>query len=304
MNEILNRDQHRGPKLLTKDGVDIIDCTCCGFRHISPLPSTAKLQQFYRETFYTEEKVDYLKSAEEDQDWLSSIYNDRFDSFEVLLPSHKRNILDVGCGPGFFLLTGMQRGFNVTGLEPAPQAAEFARNHGVNVIEGFFSTETIGDIPPQDVIHMSQVLEHLARPAEALTLAHKLLNPGGLICISVPNDFNPLQYALVQAEAYSPWWVVPKHHLNYFDYDSLESLLQRHGFKPLEREASFPLELFLLMGENYVEDAEIGKAIHNKRKRLELTLAEAGFNDVKRSLFKALAQAGLGRLAIVIARKN
>ncbi len=304
MTDSLQWQQHHGPSLTSKDGIDVIDCQHCGFKHVIPLPSTAELEHFYRETFYSSEKSDYLDSASADQAWLDSIYNDRYDSFESLLQEQQRDILDVGCGPGFFLAAGAKRGWHVQGIEPSPQAAAFASGHGVEVSEGFFCAESIADLPPQDVIHMSQVLEHLAEPTQALTLAHSKLKSGGLICISVPNDFNPLQQALVKADGYSDWWVSPKHHLNYFDFDSLEALLKNNGFEPVEREASFPLELFLLMGDNYIEDPDLGKTIHNKRKRLELTLAESGFNHSKRTLFQALAQAGLGRLAIVIARKS
>jgi len=127
MNKMMTWQQHQGQRILSKDDIDVIDCSHCGFKHIIPLPNADELQQFYRETFYTDEKVDYLNSAKNDKAWLTSIYNDRFDSFESLLPADQRNILDIGCGPGYFLATGVQRGFNVTGLEPSPHAAEFAQ---------------------------------------------------------------------------------------------------------------------------------------------------------------------------------
>ena len=77
----------------------------------------------------------------------------------------------------------------------------------------------------------------------------------------------------------------------------------RHGFEVLHREATFPLELFALMGDDYIRTPQLGPVIHDKRKTLELTLDRAGFNATKRDLFTALANIGLGRLAIVTARK-
>lgn len=296
-------EKHEGTILVTHHGIDVINCATCGFTHITPLPDPAEQIRFYREKFYTTEKTDYLDNAKTDRDWLISTYNERFDIFESLLPARNYHLLDIGCGPGFFLSAGKERGWNVLGIEPSPQAAEFARSHGVQVIEGFFDATTAAAIGPQDVVHMSQVLEHIANPAELLRQAHTLLTSNGLICISVPNDFNPLQLALQKFNQLDPWWVVPDHHLNYFSFDTLEALLRREGFEPVQRDASFPLELFALMGDDYISNPELGSIIHSKRKQLEFTLDKTGFNNTKRALFSALAMAGLGRLAVVIARK-
>lgn len=294
---------HNGITLATHHSADVIDCETCGYAHIIPLPSPAELTQFYREEFYTTEKTDYLANAQADQDWLLSIYSDRFDTFESKLPAGSRRILDIGCGPGFFLHAGKERGWDVLGIEPSPHAAEFARSHGVQVIEGFFDKQNIATIGQQDVVHLSQVLEHVPNPTELIRQTRSLLVDDGLICISVPNDFNPLQLAVQKAKQLDPWWVVPKHHLNYFSFDSLEALLKNQGFEPVHREASFPLELFALMGDDYISNPELGPIIHGKRKQLEETLDNAGFNNTKRILFSALAEAGLGRLAVITARK-
>lgn len=295
--------KHEGNILATHLGADVIECNACGFAHIIPLPNPTELIRFYREAFYTTEKIDYLDNAQADRDWLLSIYRDRLDIFENLLPAKRRRILDIGCGPGFFLSAGKERGWDVLGIEPSPQAAEFARSHGVHVIGGFFDAANAAAIGPQDVVHMSQVLEHIANPAELLRQAHALLVSDGLICISVPNDFNPLQLALQKSNQLDPWWVAPDHHLNYFNFDTLEALLRHAGFEPVQREASFPLELFALMGDDYISNPELGSIIHSKRKQLESSLDKTGFNHTKRALFSALATAGLGRLAVVTARK-
>ena len=49
----------------------------------------------------------------------------------------------------------------------------------------------------------------------------RLLAPGGLLYIRVPNDFNPLQLAAQQKLGADPWWIAVPDHVNYFDVDSL-----------------------------------------------------------------------------------
>ena len=152
-------------------------------------------------------------------------------------------------------------------------------------------------------MHLNNVLEHIPDPAHLIALAHGLLEPGGLICINVPNDFSPLQIAAMGAAGTDDWWVAPPHHLNYFDFESLTALLTRLGFEPAARTTSFPMEAFLMMGENYIGDPALGRACHNRRKKFDLAFEAAGLKETRRAFYRALAEAGLGREAVVIAVK-
>ena len=61
--------------------------------------------------------------------------------------------------------------------------------------------------------------------------------------------------------------------------------------------------MFLLMGKNYIGNDILGRECHKIRKTLELNLAKAGKNNTKRTLYKLLAQSGMGREAIFYAQK-
>ena len=66
--------------------------------------------------------------------------------------------------------------------------------------------------------------------------------------------------------------------------------LTRLGFPVAERTTSFPMEAFLLMGENYVGDPALGRACHTKRKRFDLALEQAGLGETRRAFYRALAE--------------
>jgi hypothetical protein len=85
------------------------------------------------------------------------------------------------------------------------------------------------------------------------------------------------------------WWVAPPHHLNYFDFDSLSALVERLGFTVAERTTSFPMEAFLMMGDDYTKDAVLGRACHNRRKRFDLAFEAAGLKKVRHAFYRALA---------------
>jgi hypothetical protein len=95
------------------------------------------------------------------------------------------------------------------------------------------------------------------------------------------------------------WWVAPPFHLNYFSFRSLERLLERCRFSVVGRDATFPMEWFLLMGENYVIDDELGSSAHRRRMQLEQRLEELG---QRRAMHACLAAQSLGREAIVYAK--
>jgi hypothetical protein len=151
---------------------------------------------------------------------------------------------------------------------------------------------------------LNNVLEHLPDPIGLVSLARNLLEPGGLICINIPNDFSPMQIAGQSAVKAEPWWVAPPHHLNYFDFDSAQRFLEKLGFKVVERTTSFPMELFLMMGEDYIGKDDIGRACHNRRKKFDLSFEAAGLSAARRAFYKALAHAGMGREAVLIAIKQ
>lgn len=294
---------HQGRRIARKGAHDIIACAMCNFTHAVPLPDPAELEREYRENYYTGEKPTYLTHAGEDQEWSNLAQSDRLAAFERILGAGRRRLLEIGSGPGFFLKTAQERGWTVRGIEPSRQASAHARALGVEVAEGFFNAETAPTLGRYDAIHLNNVLEHTPAPIELVRLARECLEPGGLICIGVPNDFSPLQIAAAKANHIGDWWIAPPHHLNYFDFASLSDLLTRLGFDVRERMTSFPMEAFLLMGDNYVGDPGLGRACHNKRKRFDLALEQAGFGETRRALYRALAEAGIGREAVVIAVK-
>ena len=293
---------HSGRVLDTVHRFDVIECGRCGFRHVVPLPSPSDLERVYREEYYTTDKPCFITRAREDLRWWELVYSDRYDSFEARLPLDRRRILDVGAGPGFFLAHGQQRGWRGLGLEPSTAAAAHARTLGLEVRPEFLDQRIAPELGTFDVVHLSEVLEHLPDPAHLLALAHGLLAPGGPVCVVVPNDYSPFQRALRSVRGFSPWWVAPPHHLNYFDRVSLTRLLERTGFEVVAVEATFPIDLFLLMGDDYVGNDELGRSCHQKRMAFELALATAGLGQLKRALYRAFATLDVGRELQLLAR--
>ncbi len=281
---------HEGEIVASVDGIDVIDCKICGFKHIVPLPSAERQKEFYEEEFYQAEKINYLTEADEDFEWKQAELELRFSMAGGLLGTSGKRLLDIGSGPGDFLAVGVELGWQGVGVEPSTVACNYARNRGLDITQGFFDEALASTLGTFDFIHMSEVLEHIAEPKKLLSLAVSLLKPGGVICVSAPNDFNPLQLMISDKQEKGSWWVVPDHHLNYFDFESLTALLGETGCMVQEKLTNFPMEMFLLMGQDYTSAPEKGRELHGWRKGFDLNLAMN--RETMRRFYSSLANAG------------
>ena len=297
-------NNHKGIILDTIEEFEVLECQTCGFRHIVPIPSQEELEEVYRKEYYSVVKPLYIERAHEDQKWWNITFKERYDTFEEILAADRRRILDIGSGPGIFLQFGKERGWEALGIEPSAQASEHSRELGIETVEDFLTEETSKRLGKFDVIHMNEVLEHVPDPIGFINVVKGMLTSRGLVCIMVPNDYNLFQYALRTTCNFKPWWIVPPHHINYFNFDILSSLLKRNVFSIKVKDASFPIDMFLLMGDNYVDDDVLGRKIHNKIKQFELNMEKAGLGELKRRLYQVFANNGLGRDVIIIAQMD
>jgi len=218
-------------------------------------------------------------------------------------------VIDAGCGDGAFLQEMHKLGFeNLVGFDQSP-GVERAKNLGF----GEFSNSNIWDYLTEveasggsdaDAIVMVNVLEHVTEPLDLLERIYAALPEKGLLCVTVPNDFSPLQQAFLKVKGHLPWFVHLPDHVNYFDFNTLNQALTRCGFNVIDQTALYPLELFLLQDLDYVAQPELGPEAHQRRVMFEENLKNAGMTDVLDKFYEALAAGGFGRDAMVVACKG
>jgi SAM-dependent methyltransferase len=294
-----NHSVHFGEVIDNKDGYEVIECETCGFIHVIPIPTPEQLGKLYEEDFYTTEKPDYFKHVEEDKDWWDLHYRSYYRLFEKYVKGRK--LLEVGSGPGYFLKCGKEIGWDVTGFEPSRLAAEYSRNFGLRVFNDFFDPAEAKKIGKFDVVYMNMVIEHLPDPAGLLNDIGGVLKKDGILCVISPNDYNPLQMILKENMCYRPYWVAPPQHINYFNFNSISGLLERLGYEVVETSATFPMEFFLLSGDNYIGNDKLGRACHFKRKALEENMSIHGSLYLD-NFYKFLASNGIGREFIILGK--
>lgn len=140
--------------------------------------------------------------------------------------SAKGRNLDVGSGDGRFILCLKRAGWDVEGCEFVGRMAEYQRGLGLSVKTGDLLTAgyATGEF---DSVTFWAVLEHLYNPVETLLETSRILKPGGVAIISLPN-FNS-----VERMAFGEYWFPLQlpHHLYFFTPRTIKRTVEKAGMK-------------------------------------------------------------------------
>lgn len=209
----------RAHKEFTKYGVDIICCDDCTLRYSSKRPVNP--EDIYSDGIYLPAMIENcMKNAD--------YRKKRFGRERMALirqhicPDGSKELLDVGCGVGWFLEVAKEEGFKVFGQELGKELAQWTGQRlGAKVF-----TKPLTEIAQEqqfDVITMFDLLEHVPDPYDFLLGAKKCLKPRGILLIFTPN-FDSLA---IQIEKEHSNLIIPAEHLTYFTKKAVEQLAKR-----------------------------------------------------------------------------
>jgi SAM-dependent methyltransferase len=100
--------------LLSIDGWTVMRCDDCGFGFLDPRPSPEEIDRLYRSSYFKERYDQGLDPASELFARRISGESHRVRFIRRLVRSG--NLLDIGCGYGYFLYAIKQAGFSVRGV--------------------------------------------------------------------------------------------------------------------------------------------------------------------------------------------
>ena len=171
----------------------VSECRECTHLFMNPQPTWEDLQAYYTDSY---DPYDPMHGSNENDDADLEVARREGKIRHIAIPAHKR-LLDVGCGGGRFLRLAKKLGAIEQGVEPSEHGARVATSQGLNVfngtLESFFESYSG---PGFDIITANHVIEHVPLPVQTLSVMRRLLAPGGMIWISVPNADYPLCRAL------------------------------------------------------------------------------------------------------------
>ena len=104
------------------------------------------------------------------------------------LSGGKGRLLDIGAGRGELLKAAKLGGWEPIGIEPSPVFAEYAAQYSGAEIRRSSLEESAFETSTFDAVILAGVLEHLYEPDRTLQEIGRILRPGGVLFLDVPNE--------------------------------------------------------------------------------------------------------------------
>ncbi len=174
-----------------RHGLDLptVLCKSCGLCMTNPRPTSEANNLFYSQLYNRFHKREAPLDA-------SSPYvlksrkqaGPRVECLSQFLdPRQSPAVFEIGAGVGQFQVVARERtSWHVSGLEPGNEQSALCKQQGLDVTQAFFQTMPIDD-ESLDAVVSFHVLEHVDSPAAFLRHVNRILRPGGLVHLEVPN---------------------------------------------------------------------------------------------------------------------
>jgi len=176
----------------------------------------------------------------------SSEFSSHSMILDLLGEGHSRTLLDVGSADGQMAISFVNRGWDVTGIEPVLEDAILTTERGVSVLNMGFEEAVIHLDEKFDAIVLADVLEHFSDPWRQLSSVAKLCHPESRVIISIPNVAHlvPRVKLVFGKFDYEDRGIMDRTHLRFFTRKTVLELISQSG---LECESfqftSTPIEL-------------------------------------------------------------
>jgi len=137
--------------------------------------------------------------------------------FENLDLAGKEKVLEIGCGRGFYLKTlkTIWPKLQVTGVDISQKYLDIAKGYlgdlNIRVVRGDATKLSFAD-NSFDRIIATEILEHIPDDQKAISEMYRVLKPGGIVMVTVPNKnypflWDPLNWILERVFN----WHIPSH---------------------------------------------------------------------------------------------
>lgn len=166
--------------------------------------------------------------------------DERLECAKSLVPMNAINILDVGCGEGYFLeKLAKERQVNAIGIDTSNKNITFARKlvpnakfYVQNLFDLRFDKETF------DCVVTLEVIDHLEAPQLAIMKISQLLRHRGTIILSYPE--NSILWKTVWffwTRSFGWRWI--NEHVQSFHASDMAQLLKKCGFGSIKNRTAF-----------------------------------------------------------------
>ncbi len=206
----------------------VVCCPACNVRYLSPRLLESAMRRMYEDDRYFENGDVGYKSYLEQEESL------RYSFRRFVHQMHKRkltggDLLEVGCGHGFFLEEARPYFRRCSGVDFSPAVVDSARSRADQIFQG-----GIDSIPPSeqyDCIVLISVIEHVYEPTAFLLALRRHLRPAGRLVVATPDVSGIFQRML--GRRWPGYQVIPEH-VAFYNRGTLASLMRSVGLTSLK----------------------------------------------------------------------
>ena len=248
----------------------MVRCIGCSLVYRNPCPTASDIRGAYiadGTDVELEERVGRRRSHE---------FRRVLDSF----PNRPGQLLDIGCGYGFFPKMAEEKGWKAIGVDLDPKGIGYAKEHlQVNALLGDIRDINFPDCS-FDLVTLWNVVDFVPDPLDFLSEIHRVLKEDGYVFIRTPNvAWQYLSFRLTKFLMQLGWcklfddrpFTTFIFHLINFSRPTLRLLLDRSGFIPLRISNSPPIagDPYLGLGPAGEQLVALGKrAVHGTAQAL------------------------------------
>lgn len=275
----------------------LVRCNSCGLVYQNPRPTPAEIGEHYPPSYepYADPRTSRVGRLLQRAYAYGMQKRTRFVTKAV--PQGGR-LLDLGCATGTFLAAVRATGrWQVEGVELIEDVAQIARErHGLKVTTGTLEDAAFPD-NSFDAVTLWDVLEHLHDPAATLVEIRRVLKPGGVTVIRVPN------LASWDAALFGTYWAgldAPRH-LYVYTPQTLARTFVSSGLEPVENSTAIGSYVTFALGVRFWMNA------HKVAPGTQALVTKLMYNPASRLLsapsFYIPSVLGVGPLLVATARK-
>jgi 2-polyprenyl-3-methyl-5-hydroxy-6-metoxy-1,4-benzoquinol methylase len=209
---------------LDKDHMQLVRCAACDLVYVSPTFDESHYKKVYASEEYQEIVRDLGIESHEYR--VHRFGRERVALMTAHLSTAAPRYLDVGCSTGFVVEAARSAGWKATGVDLNPSAIEFGKARGLDLRAVDLEASEF-EPAAFDAVSLFDVLEHLLDPVRTLRGCARLLKPGGIVFLYVPN-YDSASRLLMGKDAHFIW---PTHHLNYYTPATIRDLMTREAFE-------------------------------------------------------------------------
>jgi len=206
---------------------EIYFCLSCNHWFTYPEPGELKLNQYYNEIYspqrrrYFGEEYNALmqRRAKAQKNFISNYLTNS----EKHAMSHFWKILDWGCGVGALVALFQKAGANIVGYDSDKAAIEVGKRLWNANISTTSSNAVDLHQDQFNLLLLSHIVEHLPNIQKSLQELIKVLKPGGIVFIEIPNSDSDTFDLKSDHES----------HINFFSRQSIDIILTKLGLQVL-----------------------------------------------------------------------